>query len=140
MFFRMNTVTLGVVLFLIVGGAVTAGAVIGRRIRERPGVAHEPVGVVQGALLALVGLLLAFGLTMAVGRYDTRRALVVHEADTIGTTYLTTRTSLVVGAKMLSSRSRTAIITTGKMTTPTSQGVVQGSHLNLMKISQTKNE
>ena len=42
----------------------------------------------QGALLGLVGLLLAFGLTMAVGRYESRRALVVQEADTIGTTYL----------------------------------------------------
>ena len=42
----------------------------------------------QGTLLGLVGLLLAFGLTMAVGRYEARRALVVQEANTIGTTYL----------------------------------------------------
>jgi hypothetical protein len=88
MFFRLGTVTLALVLCLIVGGTVAAGTAIGRRLRDRPGVRHEPVGVVQGALLGLVGLLLAFGLTMAVGRYDDRRALVVHEADTIGTTYL----------------------------------------------------
>ena len=37
--------------------------------------------------------------------------------DTTGTTYLTTRTSLVVGAKMFSSRSRAAIATTGKIAT-----------------------
>jgi hypothetical protein len=67
---------------------VAIGTIVGRRVRDRPGVRHEPVGVVQGALLGLVGLLLAFGLTMAVGRYDTRRALLVHEADTIGTTFL----------------------------------------------------
>ena len=42
----------------------------------------------QGTLLGLVGLLLAFGLTMAVGRYDNRRALVVQEANDIGTTFL----------------------------------------------------
>jgi hypothetical protein len=88
MFFTMGTLTLALVLCLIMGGAVAAGVVVGRRLRDRPGVRHEPVGVVQGALLGLVGLLLAFGLTMAVGRYEARRALVVHEADTIGTTYL----------------------------------------------------
>jgi hypothetical protein len=43
---------------------------------------------VQAALLGLVGLVLAFGLTMAVGRYDNRRAIVVQEANAIGTTYL----------------------------------------------------
>jgi len=88
MFFRMSTLTLGLVLCAIVGGAVALGTAVGRRLRDRPGMRHEPVGVVQGALLGLVGLLLAFGLTMSVGRYDARRALVVHEADTIGTTFL----------------------------------------------------
>jgi hypothetical protein len=33
-------------------------------------------------------LLLAFGLTMAVGRYDNRRAVVVQESNDIGTTFL----------------------------------------------------
>ena len=37
---------------------------------------------------ALVGLLLAFGLTLAVGRYEDRRAATVAEANAIGTTYL----------------------------------------------------
>ncbi len=88
MFFRMSTLTLALVLCVLVGGTVGIGTIIGRRLRDRPGVRHEPVGVVQGTLLGLVGLLLAFGLTMAVGRYDTRRAVLVHEADTIGTTFL----------------------------------------------------
>jgi len=44
--------------------------------------------VAQGTLLGLVGLLLAFGLTMAVGRFEARRGLVVEEANAIGTTYL----------------------------------------------------
>ena len=59
--------------------------------------------------------------------------------DTIGTTYLTTLTSVVVGAKMFSSRIIAARATTGKIATATFHGVVQGSSLNLMKISQTKN-
>ena len=37
-------------------------------------------------------LLLAFGLTMAVGRYDSRRNAVVLDANTIGTTYLRAQT------------------------------------------------
>ena len=59
--------------------------------------------------------------------------------DTIGTTYLTTLTSVVVGAKMFSSRIVVARTTTGKIATATFHGVVHGSSLNLMKISQTKN-
>ena len=86
--FSMGTPLLAVVLALLVGGAATLGASVGRRGRARFDAHREPVGVVQGTLLGLVGLLLAFGLTMAVGRYDTRRALVVQEANDIGTTYL----------------------------------------------------
>jgi hypothetical protein len=88
MFFRMGTVTLAVILSLIVGGSAAVGTVVGRRIRTRPGASHESIGVVQATLLGLVGLLLAFGLTMAVGRYDNRRAVVVQEANAIGTTFL----------------------------------------------------
>ena len=71
MFFRMSTATLAIVLVAIVGGSAAVGTVIGRRMRARPDASHESVGVVQATLLGLVGLLLAFGLTMAVGRYDT---------------------------------------------------------------------
>jgi len=88
MFFKMSTVILMVVLILIVGGAVATGALTGRRLRARPEANRESVGVVQGTLLGLVGLLLAFGLTMAVGRYDVRRSLVVEESNDIGTTFL----------------------------------------------------
>ena len=52
----------------------------------------EPVGVLQAALLGLVALILAFGLTLAVGRYDSRRAAVVDSANAIGTTYLRAQT------------------------------------------------
>ena len=87
-FFGMSTAALVVVLVLLVGGAAAAGTIAGRWLRGRPDTVHQPVGVVQGALLGLVGLVLAFGLTMAVGRYDNRRAIVVQEANDIGTTYL----------------------------------------------------
>lgn len=47
-----------------------------------------PDGLRGEIMSGLVGLLLAFGLTMAVGRYETRRVLIVQEANTIGTTFL----------------------------------------------------
>jgi hypothetical protein len=48
--------------------------------------------VLQGALLGLVGLVLAFGLALAVGRYQSRRDAVVADANAIGTTYLRAQT------------------------------------------------
>lgn len=89
--FRLGTALLVLFLAVVVGGSVTLGIVIGRRLRQRPSTSHEPVGVVQGTLLGLVGLLLAFGLSMAVGRYEERRSLVVQEANDISTTYLRAR-------------------------------------------------
>jgi hypothetical protein len=87
-FFHMSTAVLVILLIVVIGGSVTTGILVGRALRGRPRVEHEPVGVVQGTLLGLVGLLLAFGLSMAVGRYEARRALVVQEANDIGTTFL----------------------------------------------------
>ena len=74
---------LGTTLLGVVAGAACART--SRRLRE-------PFGVLQAALLGLVALILAFGLTMAVGRYDARRAAVVDEANAIGTTYLRAQT------------------------------------------------
>lgn len=48
--------------------------------------------MLQGALLGIVGLILAFGLALAVGRYEARRGAVVEEANAIGTTYLRAQT------------------------------------------------
>ncbi len=54
------------------------------------------IGGIQGAVLGLLGLLLAFTFAMAVDRYDTRRKLVLQEANAVGTTYL--RASLLPDA------------------------------------------
>ncbi len=56
--------------------------------RRRPEAAQGHSGSVQGAVLGLLGLLLGFSFAMAVGRFDARRALVVEEANSIGTTWL----------------------------------------------------
>jgi hypothetical protein len=46
------------------------------------------IGGIQGAVLGMLALLLGFTFSMAVGRYENRRELVVKEANAIGTTYL----------------------------------------------------
>ena len=48
--------------------------------------------MLQAALLGVVGLVLAFGLALALDRYESRRAAIVAEANAIGTTYLRAQT------------------------------------------------
>ena len=79
-------------IFGVVLGTTLLGVFLGRRLRAHADSLREPFGVLQAALLGLVALILAFGLTMAVGRYDSRRAAVVAEANAIGTTYLRAQT------------------------------------------------
>jgi len=92
MFFRLSSLELVLLVFGIVLGSTLLGAFLGRRMSHHVDALREPFGVLQAALLGLVALILAFGLSMAVGRYDSRRAAVVTEANAIGTTYLRAQT------------------------------------------------
>lgn len=91
-FFGLSTWALAVVLVGIMLGATAVGLVVSRAMGARSGDLREPFGVLQGALVGFMGLVLAFGLSLAVGRYEARRANVVNEANTIGTTYLRAQT------------------------------------------------
>jgi hypothetical protein len=73
-------------------GATALGIFLGHRARHLSDSLKEPFGVLQGALLGVVGLLLAFGLSLAVSRYEDRRSNIVNEANAIGTTYLRAQT------------------------------------------------
>jgi hypothetical protein len=73
-------------------GSTALGVLTGRALSRRSDSFREPFAVLQAALLGVVGLILAFGLALAVGRYETRRAAVVDEANAIGTTYLRAQT------------------------------------------------
>lgn len=77
----------------VIGSMLLLATEIGFRIGSR----HSPErrktrkdisGTLQGTLLGLLGLLLGFTFAMAVGRYETRRELVLDEANAIGTTWL----------------------------------------------------
>jgi CDP-diglyceride synthetase len=66
---------------------------IGRRVGRRrqafdPEGSRTGVGAVEGAIFALLGLLLALSFSGAASRFDSRRQLIVEEANSIGTAYL----------------------------------------------------
>ncbi len=90
-----------VAVFLIVMALMLAFAELGFRLGWRLHTTKDmarkgQIGGIQGAVLGLLGLLLGFTFAMAVQRYDTRRGLVLQEANAIGTTYL--RASLLPDA------------------------------------------
>jgi hypothetical protein len=91
-FFRLSSLELGLLFFAVLLGATGLGVFLGRRVRHLSDSLREPFGILQGALLGVVGLLLAFGLSLAVSRYEERRSNVVTEANAIGTTYLRAQT------------------------------------------------
>jgi len=87
-FFSLRSWELALIIFAVVGGAAAAGFAAGVYLRRHSDKYREPFGVIQGALLGLVALLIAFGLSLALGRYEDRRAATVAEANAIGTSYL----------------------------------------------------
>lgn len=88
LFFSLSNWALALVILAVVVAVTGGGVALGRYLRKHSEKLREPFGALQGALLGVVGLILAFGLTLAVGRYEDRRAAVVAEANAIGTTYL----------------------------------------------------
>lgn len=61
------------------------GRVIGGSLEDP---AKSELTTLQGAMVGLLALLLAFSFAMAESRFETRRQLVLEEANAIGTTYL----------------------------------------------------
>jgi hypothetical protein len=73
----------GVMLFLEIGRRIGL-----RRLEKEGDAAETGVGVVEGALFALLGLLVAFTFSGAAARFEERRSLIVDEANAVGTAYL----------------------------------------------------
>ena len=88
MFFSLSSWALALLILAVVGSFIVAGVVLGRYLRKHSESLREPFGALQAALLGVVGLILAFGLSLAVSRHEDRRAAVVADANAIGTTYL----------------------------------------------------
>ncbi len=83
------------VFFLAVLVLLYAASWVGSLLRvRRPAVEQDSASfkTLESATLALMGLLLGFTFSMAVGRYDARKQLEVTEANAIGTAWLRTAT------------------------------------------------
>ncbi len=65
---------------------------MGGHFRGLSAALSESFGVLQAALLGVVGLILAFGLSLSLSRYEDRRSAIVTEANAIGTTHLRAET------------------------------------------------
>lgn len=66
---------------------------LGRRlglasIKKDPDAAHKGIGAIEGAVFAILGLLIAFTFSGAATRFEERRHLIGQEANAIGTAYL----------------------------------------------------
>ena len=61
-----------------------------RKIKRSKDQAVEDLTSINGTLLGLLALLLAFAFSMSNSRFDTRRALIIEEANDIGTVILRT--------------------------------------------------
>jgi len=73
----------GMVLLVEVGRRIGL-----RRMQKDPEGARAGVGAVEGAIFALLGLLIAFTFSGAAARFDARRQLIVQEANAVRTAYL----------------------------------------------------
>lgn len=73
----------GMLLLLAVGRRIGA-----RRLAREGEAGKAGTGAVEGAVFALLGLLVAFTFSSAASKFDERRDLIVTEANAIGTAYL----------------------------------------------------
>jgi hypothetical protein len=74
-----------VLLAVLMAAGWAVGWRAGRTIRESGG--PPPEGKLDDAALALLGLLLAFTFSMALGKYDRRREALVNDSNAIGDFY-----------------------------------------------------
>jgi hypothetical protein len=76
-------------MFVGILACLEFGRWLGKRVIAHHGAGHQPsVSSLEGAVFALMGLLIAFTFSGALQRFDTRRAQVVDETNAIGTAYL----------------------------------------------------
>jgi hypothetical protein len=64
------------------------GATRFARLREHVAALRDDYGIIQGATLTLLGLIIGFTFSMALSRYDQRKNYEEEEANAIGTEYL----------------------------------------------------
>jgi len=73
---------------LLIAALLVGGFEVGLRLGRRRDGGESSVGHLLSATLGLLALLVGFTFALALGRHESRRLLIVSEANAIGTTYL----------------------------------------------------
>ena len=80
---------IGLALFAAMVACLEIGFRVGLRRGAKPaGDTDDGVGAIEAAVYALLGLILAFSFSGAMTRFENRRAMIVQEANAIGTAWL----------------------------------------------------
>lgn len=88
---KTPTYIIAIIIFCLLIALYFLGYSIRKRsIEKNPDRTTIDLTAINGMLLGLLGLLLAFTFSMASSRFDTRRELVIEEANDIGTVILRT--------------------------------------------------
>jgi hypothetical protein len=89
MSFEFICILVTAILFIGMFALINAGWWLGRRrLATTPKEEQASLGIMEGFIFGLLGLLIAFSFTGAMGRFDTRKALIMEEANDISTAYL----------------------------------------------------
>ena len=93
-FYRLDPlmICLALVGVLIVTAEIGFWVKKGRVKAGSDSIEKGDIALILGAVMTLLALLLGFTYSMSTGRFETRRQLVVEEANAIGTTYLRAKT------------------------------------------------
>lgn len=91
--FRMTPLVFFIVTFALFSTATSLGVVARKRRGAEINRDDDALKTLEGALLALLGLLLGFTFSMALTRFEERKQLQIAEANDLGTLWL--RTSLL---------------------------------------------
>ena len=88
-FYTTPNWAIGCALLVLLWLATELGFHLGVRARAQQQAGDSVnIGLVHGAILGLLSLLLAFTYSFVAGRHDVRQALIVREANAIGTAFL----------------------------------------------------
>ena len=90
MFWYVSELLIAAGTLLLLLASVELGFRFGRTHDRADATIESHLGMLQGSMLGLLALLLGFTFSLSVDRFETRKALVVEEANDIGTTWLRT--------------------------------------------------
>lgn len=87
--YGLNSLVIAGLLLISMLAAIEGGYRIGRRTEASAHTAtKDHINAIQGSMLGVLALLLAFSFSLSLQRFDNRNAAVVDEANAIGTTFL----------------------------------------------------